>query len=67
MVRSAWNDAIDLGALAVDGDDLRAAGIAAGPALGRILHELLDAVIEDPSENTRDRLLRRAIASGQRA
>jgi tRNA nucleotidyltransferase/poly(A) polymerase len=67
MVRSAWNDAIDLGALAVDGDDLRSAGIAAGPALGRGLNELLEAVIDDPSQNTRDQLLRRAMGSGQRA
>jgi tRNA nucleotidyltransferase (CCA-adding enzyme) len=67
MVRSAWNDAIDLGALAIDGDDLRSAGIPAGPALGRVLHELLDAVIEDPTENTRDQLLRRAKGSGQSA
>jgi tRNA nucleotidyltransferase/poly(A) polymerase len=67
MARSAWNDAIDLGSLAVDGDDLRSAGIPAGPALGRVLNELLEAVIEDPSQNTRDRLLRRAMGSGQRA
>jgi tRNA nucleotidyltransferase (CCA-adding enzyme) len=43
--------------LAVDGDDLIAAGFKPGPELGRILHELLDAVVEEPELNTRDRLL----------
>src|SRR5207302_11123700 len=37
-VRSAYRDAISLGDLAVDGDDLRRAGIPAGPMLGTILH-----------------------------
>ena len=60
MLRSAFRDPIDLGSLAVDGDDLRAAGVPPGPALGRILYALLDAVIEDPARNTRDWLLRKA-------
>ncbi|MFI5230103.1 MAG: CCA tRNA nucleotidyltransferase, partial [Gemmatimonadales bacterium] len=38
MLASAFRDAVDLGALAIDGDDLRQAGIAPGPALGKILH-----------------------------
>jgi tRNA nucleotidyltransferase (CCA-adding enzyme) len=46
--------------LAVDGDDLLAIGFAAGPALGRVLHELLEAVVDDPAVNTRDALLERA-------
>ena len=33
----AFRDPIDLGSLAVDGDDLRRAGIPAGPELGKIL------------------------------
>lgn len=60
MLRSAFSDPIDLGSLAVDGDDLRAAGIAPGPVLGKILHALLERVIEDPGRNTRDWLLREA-------
>jgi tRNA nucleotidyltransferase (CCA-adding enzyme) len=46
--------------LAVDGDDLIAAGFPAGPQLGRVLDELLDAVVDDPALNTRDELLARA-------
>jgi tRNA nucleotidyltransferase (CCA-adding enzyme) len=43
---------VELSDLAVDGDDLRRAGIAPGPELGKILHTLLDRVIRDPSLNT---------------
>ncbi|HVX40153.1 MAG TPA: CCA tRNA nucleotidyltransferase [Gemmatimonadaceae bacterium] len=57
MLRSAFRDAIDLGSLAIDGDDLRRAGIPPGPSLGKILHALLAAVIEDPTRNTTDWLL----------
>jgi hypothetical protein len=46
--------------LAVDGNDLIALGFQPGPQLGRILHELLDAVVEEPALNSRDRLLERA-------
>ena len=60
MVRSAYRDPIDLGSLAVDGDDLRRSGIPPGPRLGRILQTLLAAVIEDPARNTTDWLLQKA-------
>lgn len=43
--------------LAVDGDDLQAIGIPPGPGLGRILDRLLEAVLEDPGLNVRERLL----------
>ena len=33
-----------------------------GPELGRVLESLLDAVVEDPALNTRERLLERARA-----
>src|SRR5690606_62481 len=46
--------------LAVSGDDLRAAGMAPGPRLGEVLDRLLDAVLEDPSLNSRELLLARA-------
>jgi tRNA nucleotidyltransferase (CCA-adding enzyme) len=62
MVRSAFRDPIDIGSLAVDGDDLRAHGVSAGPLLGRILAALVEQVIEDPSRNTPDWLLREAAA-----
>ncbi|MEP6590113.1 MAG: tRNA cytidylyltransferase [Gemmatimonadota bacterium] len=49
--------------LAINGDDLMRAGIAPGPAVGRILTQLLDAVLDDPALNTGDQLLARAKAS----
>jgi tRNA nucleotidyltransferase/poly(A) polymerase len=48
--------------LAVDGSDLIAIGMTPGPELGRVLHDLLHDVIEDPSRNTKDELLQRARA-----
>jgi tRNA nucleotidyltransferase (CCA-adding enzyme) len=53
----AFRDPIELADLAVDGDDLRAAGIPAGPMLGSVLHALLDAVLADPTRNTVTALL----------
>lgn len=61
MQRTAFTAAIDLGSLVVDGDDLRRAGIPAGPGLGKILQALLAAVIEDPDRNTTDWLLQEAL------
>jgi tRNA nucleotidyltransferase (CCA-adding enzyme) len=46
--------------LAVDGSDLMELGFGEGPELGRTLESLLDAVVEDPSLNTREQLLERA-------
>jgi tRNA nucleotidyltransferase (CCA-adding enzyme) len=46
--------------LAIDGNDLIELGFRPGPQLGRILHELLDAVVDEPALNTRDELLARA-------
>jgi tRNA nucleotidyltransferase (CCA-adding enzyme) len=46
--------------LAVDGSDLIELGFAEGPVLGRTLESLLDAVVDEPSLNTRDQLLERA-------
>jgi len=62
MLLAARNDPIVIADLAIDGDDLRMAGITDGPLIGKILHALLDAVLEDPKHNTRDWLLRRALS-----
>ncbi|MBA3579701.1 MAG: CCA tRNA nucleotidyltransferase [Gemmatimonadaceae bacterium] len=55
-LRIAYRDPVELSDLAVDGTDLQKLGIT-GPALGKALHSLLDAVVRDPSLNTPDRLL----------
>ena len=56
----AWRDPIAVGDLAVDGDDLRAAGIADGRAIGETLQRLLRLVLEDPGRNRRDLQIGRA-------
>lgn len=51
-------EALSLRDLAVNGHDLAAIGIPKGREMGAMLSELLDAVLEDPSLNTREHLLR---------
>jgi tRNA nucleotidyltransferase (CCA-adding enzyme) len=51
------NPPLDVGELAIGGAELRRMGLRPGPLYGEILRGLLDRVIEDPSLNTRDRLL----------
>jgi tRNA nucleotidyltransferase (CCA-adding enzyme) len=46
--------------LAVDGGDLITLGLAEGPRIGEVLATLLERVVEDPSLNTRERLLEEA-------
>jgi tRNA nucleotidyltransferase (CCA-adding enzyme) len=46
--------------LAITGEDLIAAGMRPGPAMGGVLRRLLDEVLDDPALNTRERLLARA-------
>jgi tRNA nucleotidyltransferase (CCA-adding enzyme) len=52
---------LGLGDLAVTGEDLKAAGLVAGPKLGQTLRRLLDIVLDDPSQNTKERLLELAV------
>jgi tRNA nucleotidyltransferase (CCA-adding enzyme) len=61
MVRIAFRDPIELRDLAVDGEDLKKAGIAGGRELGRILQALLQRVLEDPTLNTTDWLLQEGV------
>ena len=60
-IRVAFRDPVEIGDLAVNGEDLRDAGIPPGPLLGKILQSLLAWVVEDPSRNTREALLRKAL------
>ncbi|HET9275110.1 MAG TPA: CCA tRNA nucleotidyltransferase [Gemmatimonadales bacterium] len=53
----AAGEPVSRGELAVDGDDLLAAGVPRGPEIGSLLDRLLEAVLADPSLNTRERLL----------
>jgi tRNA nucleotidyltransferase (CCA-adding enzyme) len=56
-LRSAFTDPLTIGDLAIDGDDLRTAGVAPGKAMGEMLHLLLELVLIDPAKNTREALL----------
>jgi tRNA nucleotidyltransferase/poly(A) polymerase len=61
------SDPLEAKHLAVTGDDLVAElAIEPGPAIGRLLAALLEEVLEDPTLNSRDRLLdlARSMASG---
>jgi tRNA nucleotidyltransferase (CCA-adding enzyme) len=60
VLESAFRDPIALSDLAVHGDDLRRLGVAEGPEMGWVLHQLLDAVLEDPRRNTVEELERLA-------
>ena len=59
-MRIAFREPVEIGDLAVDGDDLLAAGVPAGPGMKTVLEHLLAFVLEDPARNTRDALLARA-------
>ncbi len=61
LVRIAFRDPIEVADLALDGDDLRSAGVRPGPAMGHMLAALLDMVLDDPARNTRDWLLAQAV------
>jgi tRNA nucleotidyltransferase (CCA-adding enzyme) len=55
----AEDDALTIGDLAVNGQDvMRVLGVPPGRAVGETLRALLERVIEDPSLNDRDTLLR---------
>ena len=55
-----------LGDLAVNGDDLVGElGLTQGPQIGAVLDGLLGAVLADPSQNTRERLLELAREAAQ--
>lgn len=51
---------LGIGDLAVTGNDLMAAGVPAGPAVGEALRRLLDLVLDNPALNNREALLARA-------
>lgn len=59
----AAGDALSVRDLKINGRDLMTSlGLKPGPVLGRVLNELLEEVLTDPSLNERERLLERARA-----
>jgi len=54
---SAQGDAISVKDLAISGNDIVQTGIQPGPIIGLILKEILEAVIDDPSLNTKEKLV----------
>jgi tRNA nucleotidyltransferase (CCA-adding enzyme) len=60
LVEQEWEQPVALADLAIRGDDLLAAGVPEGPAMGATLRRLLAAVVDDPSLNEREALLRLA-------
>ncbi len=58
LVEQEWGQPVALADLAVRGDDLMAAGVPEGPAVGATLRRLLAAVVDDPALNERETLLR---------
>src|SRR2546427_287034 len=63
----AAKDPLTLQDLAVDGNDLIAAGVRPGPDVGEALERLLGEVLEDPSRNTKQYLLAHVYRPGVRA
>ena len=57
------NNALSLKELAINGNDLIAAGFEKGKQLDYILNQLLDCVIEDPKMNNKEKLLEVALKS----
>jgi len=56
-LRMAFGDVpLAIGDLALDGNDLIRSGIPKGPQIRLILQEMLNAVLDDPTLNTADRL-----------
>ncbi len=50
-------DCLSVKELAVNGRDIMDRGIPAGPDVGKVLKQLLEAVLDDPSANDKDKLL----------
>ena len=51
------NQCVSLKTLAVTGRDLIQAGYNPGPELGEVLKEMLEHVLEEPSDNTKEKLM----------
>ncbi len=56
LLTIAFRDPIEIGDLALDGDDLRRLGVPPGPMLGQLLQQLMEFVLDDPARNAVDTL-----------
>ena len=56
-------ECVSMKGLAITGSDLIAAGMKPGKEMGSVLHELLDAVLENPELNKKEALLALAFAA----
>ena len=56
---AAFHEPVEVGDLAVTGEDLIRVGVTSGPEVGATLRRLLDFVLDDPARNQRELLLRR--------
>lgn len=61
MVEEAMRDPISVSQLKIDGNKLKEIGIKPSPAMGNILHALLEEVLDDPKKNTEKYLRERSI------
>ncbi len=52
----ASRDCLTVKSLAIGGNDLKHLGVKEGKAIGTLLNSLLDAVLEDPQQNTKEAL-----------
>lgn len=55
------NSVLSLKQLAVNGNDLMKNGISAGKDLGFVLNQLLETVLEDPTQNEKEQLIKIAL------
>jgi poly(A) polymerase/tRNA nucleotidyltransferase (CCA-adding enzyme) len=60
MVDEAMRDPVSVSMLKINGAKLIELGIKPGPAMGWMLHALLEEVLDDPKKNTEARLEKRA-------
>lgn len=56
------DDALSIKDLAIGGNDLLALGIPKGKRIGQTLQYLLETVLDDPAQNTKEQLFRIALA-----
>ena len=61
MIEEVMSDPVSVGMLTVDGSDvMKETGLAPGPKVGFLLHALLEEVLDDPTLNTKQYLLKRS-------